>query len=114
MPNTPNLVLLWSSRDPEVFQQLVAMYARNSLRNGWWQRVRLVIWGPSAQVAAEDAPVQALLDELQSDGVELLACQRCAENYGVSATLADLGIDVQYMGQPLTDMLQSGWHCLTF
>lgn len=47
-------------------------------------------------------------------GVELLACKACADRYGVSETLQDIGIEVKYMGVGLTEMLKGSWTTLTF
>jgi hypothetical protein len=42
-----------------------------------------------------------------ADGVVIEACKACSDSYGVSDQLSALGIDVKYMGTPLTEMLQS-------
>jgi len=47
-------------------------------------------------------------------GIILEACQACADRYGVSGMLQELGIDVKYMGQPLTQYIKEGRHILTF
>ncbi|MBA7592025.1 hypothetical protein ES708_34197 [subsurface metagenome] len=47
-------------------------------------------------------------------GVELLACKACADMYGVSDDLEKLGLEVGYMGVPLTEMVKSGWKTMTF
>ena len=47
-------------------------------------------------------------------GVEVQACKACADLYGVSDKLEALGIEVTYMGVPVTDMLKGGWTSLTF
>jgi hypothetical protein len=75
--------------------------------------VRLVVWGPSAQLLSEDRELQEELEDLKAAGVELMACRACADLYGVADALRDLGIEVIFMGQPLTEMLKSGWTCLT-
>ena len=108
------LVIIWSSRDREVAKNMVFMYAKNSRLKGWWPAVRLVVWGPSASLIAEDADLQAELEELKQAGVEVLACRACADKYGVAPRLEDLGIKVMYMGQPLTQYLQAGLPVLTF
>ena len=51
---------------------------------------------------------------MKVSGVELLACKECADSYGVSEKFEELGIEVKYMGQPLTSMLKSDWVSLTF
>ncbi len=47
-------------------------------------------------------------------GIELLACKACADRYGVSLKLEELGITVKYMGEPLTSMLKTDWVVMTF
>jgi hypothetical protein len=109
-----SLFIIWSSADPEVAHNLAFMYAHNSLARGWWERVRLVIWGPSARLACEDESVADKLRTMMADGVEVWACRACADNYGVSERLEELGAKVVYVGQPVTDMLRQGWRQLTF
>ena len=43
-----------------------------------------------------------------------MACRACADSYDVAPQLRALGVDVKYMGRPLTDMLKGGWKVLTF
>jgi hypothetical protein len=112
-PVAENLVVIWTSGDREVAKKMVFMYTKNSKLKGWWGRVRLVVWGPS-QLLTADKELQEELEDLQAAGVELLACKACADLYGVSDQLASLGIEVIYMGVPLTEMLKTGWTCLTF
>jgi len=52
--------------------------------------------------------------KIREQGVILTACKACSDSYGVSEKLAEMGIEVKYMGKPLTGMLKSGWHVLTF
>jgi hypothetical protein len=113
-PVNDSLVLIWSSGDREVAKKMVFMYTKNSKLKGWWGRVRLVVWGPSAMLLTQDSELQEELEDVKAVGVELLACKACADLYGVSDKLTALGIDVIYMGTPLTEMLKTGWKCLTF
>ena len=108
-----SLVILWTTRDPEVAKNMVFMYAKNSRLKGWWKEVRLVVWGPSADLMADNLELQTELEELLASGVEVLACRACADRYGVSEKLEELGINVIYMGQPLTDYLKSGLHVIS-
>jgi hypothetical protein len=91
----------------------VFMYTKNSRLKGWWGRVRLVVWGPSAQLLSVDRELQEELEDLKAAGVELQACKACADLYGVTDELRALGLEVIFMGKPLTEMLKSGWTCLT-
>ena len=107
------LAVLWVTQDKEAAKNMAFMYAKNSKLKGWWEQVRLIVWGPSARVLAEDAELQAELIDLKAAGVELLACKACSDRYGVSDKLTELGIEVIYMGAPLTGMLKEGWATLS-
>jgi hypothetical protein len=109
-----SLVVIWTAGDREVARKMVFMYTKNSRLRQWWGRVRLVVWGPSALLISHDQELQKELEDLKAAGVELLACKACGDLYGVSDKLEALGIKVIYMGQPLTEMLKTGWQCLTF
>ncbi len=111
---TGKLAILWSSGDREVALTLAYPYARNSKIRGWWDEVRLIVWGPSEKILAFDAELQDGLYGLAKEGVELVACKGCSDNYGTSEKLSELGIEVMYMGAPLTDMIKEGWKVLTF
>jgi len=112
--DTDHLAVIWSSGDPEVAHKVCFMYTHNAKRRGWFTHVTLIVWGPSAALLARDPSLQQRVREMVVDGVVVEACKACADMYGVSDQLTALGIDVKYMGVPLTEMLKSGWHTLTF
>ena len=114
VPEYKGLCVIWSSSDPDVAEKLVYMYTKNSRLKGWWDNVRLVIWGPSVPALIASADLKEGLEELQAAGVETVACKACADMYGLSGDLETLGVEVKYMGQPLTDMIKEGWAVLTF
>jgi hypothetical protein len=107
------LVVLWITRDREAALHMALMYAKNSRLKGWWERVHLLIWGPSADLLSYDAELQAEVAACREVGVEVFACRACAERYGVSQRLTDQGITVFYAGEPLTRYLQGGWKVLS-
>jgi hypothetical protein len=106
---TNRLVVLWTSADRDLATHMGFMYTNASKRNQWWDEVRLVVWGPSSRLLAEDEGLQDYIKKMQSAGVEVQACIVCANMYGVADKLRALDIEVKGMGKPLTDMLQSGW-----
>lgn len=113
-PGSDTLVILWTSGDPEVALNMVFMYAFNAKAHGWWKEITLVVWGPSAKLAAENEKIRKGLKELHDSGIKLEACKACSDEYGVSARLVELGIAVRYMGEPLTGYLKSGARVITF
>ena len=82
------------------------MYTHNAKRRGWFDEVTLIVWGPSAELVTRDPTLQDALKAMKADGVVLEACKACSDSYGVSDQLSGLGVDVKYMGVPLTEMLQ--------
>lgn len=113
-PENDKIVILWSSGDTAVFEKVVYPYTLNSRRMDWWKEAELLIWGPSAKLLAENSDIQEKVAEIRDAGVSLTACKWCADEYSVSEQLSSLGVDVKYMGKPLTEYLKSGIHVLTF
>ncbi len=109
-----HLLIVWTSGDPEVAHKMVFMYAYNAQKNGWWDQVTLLIWGPSSKLSSENTQIQEYLKKMQEEGVELIACKGCADQYGVSSKLEDLGIEVKYTGSYLTDFIKSANKVITF
>ena len=102
------LVILWTSADREVAVQMAFMYAGNAKKLGWWKEVTLLIWGPSARLAAQDPQIREHLPGLAEAGVRLFACRKCADNYGASAKLEAAGVTVVYAGELLTAWIKEG------
>jgi len=112
--NSNKLAIIWSSSDPEVAEKTCFMYAQNAKRQGWFDEVVLIIWGPSAKLLAENDDLKADIKKMQDLGITIEACISCAHMYGVDQDLADLDIDIKAMGVPLTNYLKEGWHTLSF
>ena len=108
------LAVIWSSGDPDVAHRVCFMYTDNAKKQKWFDEVVLIVWGPSARLLAGDKDLQARIKTMQDDGVLVQACQACTDSYGVTEQLRKLGIDVKYMGKPLTDFIKTGWNILTF
>jgi hypothetical protein len=109
-----SLVVVWSSGDREVALKMVFMYTLNAKLKGWWEDVVFIVWGPSARLLNEDTELQEYLVRMKSAGVVLEACRACADMYGVSENLEAMGIDVKFMGTPLTTYLKEGRKVVTF
>ena len=109
-----HLLIVWTSGDPDVAHKMVFMYAFNAQKNGWWEQVTLLVWGPSAKLSSEDKEIQASLNRMKDQGVELLACKGCADQYGVSSKLEEVGMEVKYTGTYLTDFIKSGKKVISF
>ncbi|UWG48516.1 DsrE/DsrF-like family [Halanaeroarchaeum sp. HSR-CO] len=102
MTEQSELVVLWTSGDKEVAENMVFMYTLNSAVNDWWEDVRLLVWGASTGLLRDDRDLQYWIDQLHDAGVHVEACKSCAENYGAVEALEDLDIEVYYIGETLT------------
>lgn len=112
--NNNKLVILWSSGERDVALELVFKYAVNSPRNGWWDEVTLIVWGPSAKLLVGDPELREGISQLAGEGVKLEACKACTDGYRVSEQLVAMGVEVKYMGEILTNYIKEGRQVLTF
>jgi hypothetical protein len=111
----PKLAIVWTSGDRDVALKMVFMYALNAKRRGWAEEVELIVWGPSAKLISHDLELQEQVAAMQEVGVVFKACKACADSYGVSDKLQELGIEVKYMGVELTELIVADdWDVMTY
>lgn len=101
-----SLVVLWTSGDPDVAHRVALMYTHAAKTAGWFEEVRLIVWGPSQRILVGDKDLKAKLAAMRKDGVVVEACIACAESYGIVEDLRQLDLPVKPMGQPLTSYLK--------
>nr|MBD3623730.1 DsrE family protein [Sunxiuqinia sp.] len=109
-----NIVVLWTSGDPEVAEKVCLMYTEAAKKNRWFEQVALVVWGPSAKLLSENQMLQDEIRTIQDLGVQVEACKRCTDIYGVTDQFKKMNIDVKGMGDELSNYLKEGWHSLSF
>ena len=113
MTEKTTLYILWTNDNVITAEKMVFMYGINAMRYGWWENVTLIVWGATAKLVAENERIQALIAEAREKGVYVTACKACADQLGVSETLEALGIDVEYLGIPLTNVLKNDEKLIT-
>jgi len=111
--NSNKLAVLWTSGDPDVAEKMAFMYTYNAKKQGWFDEVVLIVWGPSAKLLSENKMLQDYVKKMQEAGIKVEACMACARMYEVDGKLQDLGIDVKGMGVPLSNYLKEGWKTLS-
>ena len=107
------LNILWTNADILTSEKMVMMYATNSMISKWWDSVTIIIWGATAKLVAEDKDIQLHIKMAQQAGVKFSACKACTDQLGVSDSVAALGIEIQYWGEGLTEILKNGDKLLT-
>ena len=113
MSENKHLYILWTSADPVTADKMVFMYAINSMAHDWWEEVTLIVWGGSTKLVSENEAIQRRIQEAQEAGVQVTACKGCSDQLGVSEQLEALGIEVQYLGVSLTNLLKSNETLIT-
>ncbi|MGL4293277.1 MAG: DsrE family protein [Bacteroidales bacterium] len=98
--------MLWTSGEKDVALKVVLRYIENALDKQVWKDVELLIWGPSVQLAGDDENVKVKLDALIKRGLKAKACVVCAEEYGVTKSLEDMGVELSLVGDELTHIIQ--------
>jgi hypothetical protein len=115
MAQPEKLAVVWTSGDRDVAIKMVMMYTHNAKIQNWWKDVLLIVWGHSAKLLSVDVEVGNYVGKMLKDGVEVVACKACADSYGVSDVLEKMGVEVKYMGQPLTAYLKDdSYRVITF
>ena len=113
--NKKCLHILWVNDNPVTAENMVFMYATNSLLKGWWEEVHLILWGATVKLICEDAKLQGLLKKFHDAGGHVSACRKCAENLGVFEQIEKLeGVDeVFYIGEAFTKILKDDENLIT-
>lgn len=105
--------ILWLNDNAYVSHAMVFLYATNSKINSWWEEVDIILWGPPAKLVVENPDIQEKLKMVQQVGVKVRACISCASQFGVVDDLRALGIEVEPMGEHLTELLKNDEKLLT-
>lgn len=106
MNNTAKI--LWTTNNKETAMNMICLYAHNAKLKGWIENVQILIWGASQELVAKDTEVQEKIRQMIADGVEVIACQKCAENLGVVDTLKSCDMKIYYTGELLSSWVKSG------
>ena len=101
------LLIVWSSGEVEVAKKLILLYGSVMLERKYWDEATIMVWGPSVKLLASDKELQKQMKVVQESGVHFNACVVCSDDYGVSESLKNLGIELIHTGEMLTSSLQS-------
>ncbi|MBW2594323.1 MAG: DsrE family protein [Deltaproteobacteria bacterium] len=113
MNENKHLYVLWTNDNPITAEKMVFMYTINSLVNGWWEKITIIIWGAPVKLVSEDATMQEKIKEALDAGIHITACKACADQLGVTEILEKQNIEVKYWGVPLTEILTENQKLLT-
>ena len=113
MKENTDLYILWTIDNPITAEKMVFMYGINSIIRGWWEKVTIILWGATALLVSENEGIQNKIMEAQEKGIRVIACKACADQLGVTEKLEKLGIEVEYTGEFLTNILKANEALIT-
>ena len=108
-----HLYLLWANADPVTSENMVLMYATNSILRGWWEKVTVIVWGGSQKTLLDNESVRLKFQLAKQAGVEFSACIACAINQGLEERLKQEEIEVIPWGELLTELIKEDYHFLS-
>lgn len=107
------LNIVWTTDNAETAINMISMYAIFAKQNKQFDEVCVIIWGGSNILIKQNSNIQDLIKEMISLGIIVRGCKSCAENMETTELLESLGVDVDYMGIPLTSILKDKEYLLT-
>jgi len=102
------LVVIISTSDPGK-ARTGTMYAVNALKHGWMEEVKLFFFGPAEELLLEDQELQQLLREYQEMEETAVACRFIAERDNTDKQIAALDVQVEYVGEMISDLIKDGY-----
>ena len=113
MTEPEKLYILWTNDNLITSEKMVFMYATNAKLRYWWKDVTVIIWGATAKLAGENDLIRELITIAQQAGVFFSACKACADQLGVTDKLNDMGIELKYWGEGLTELIKEKENLIT-
>ncbi len=108
-----HLHILWTNAYVTPSKLMVMMYAKNALKNGWWDKVTIIVWGATVELLATNQEIQEEMQVLREYGVEFVGCITCATELGLVDEMTALGVDLYPWGPPLTKLIKENAPLLT-
>lgn len=84
------------------------MYARNAIKRGWMDEVKVVYFGPSEQLMEQDDEVADAAIEIAGMS-ESFACKAISDRDGISEKINEMGVKVEYVGSIISEYIKQGY-----
>ena len=100
------LVIIASGDREKVLTAL--MYVKNTIKYGWIPDVRVMFFGPAENLLASDTDVKSSAAELANYNTPI-ACKLLSDRDGISEHIEAIGVEVDYVGTIIADMIKDGY-----
>lgn len=102
------VVVVLCSSDEQVIRTGI-MYGTNALKKNWFEDVKFIIFGGGQEVLLKNTDLLNSLLEFKP-----LACKFVADEKGIGDMLSNKGLEVVYVGETLSNLINEGWTPLVF
>ena len=99
------LLVNWTTDNFDTAMHMVLLYTYNAKKLGWFNEITLLVWGASQKLLTSNAQIQEQIKMMETVGVRVIACKKCAQDQGVEDELSACGVEVFYTGEVLTPWL---------
>jgi len=106
MLNQNHLHILWTNDNQHTSQFMVFFYATQSMVHRHWDEVTVILWGAPVKTITENKILQEEMNLARLAGVRFSACTSCANKFGVTDLLRELGVEIFAWTQPFTQLVK--------
>lgn len=89
------------------------LYATNAKKNGWIDDVKVCFFGPSEKLLVDDPDFRERAMAVKEYETPL-ACRFISEQQGFTGELESMGIQVEYVGKIVSDLIADGYTPMVF
>ncbi|QRF75470.1 DsrE/DsrF-like family protein [Thermoplasmatales archaeon] len=109
------LIIISSGEEAREKAMTGIMYAVNAKKNNWLDDVRLMFFGPSEKlILSEDEEIRNSMEAIRKAGLVPTACKAIARNEDIEPKLIKNGVNVEYVGTTISNLIREGYSVLTF
>jgi len=102
------LLVIISTAEPDAARTGM-LYAINALKHCWMSEVKIFFFGPAQELLTRDGELQRLLQEYQAHDQTAVACKFIADRDQTAEPTAALGVQVEYIGTMISDLIRDGY-----
>ncbi len=102
------VVIILANPNEEVLKTGI-LYGSNAVKYNWFEDVKFFVFGASQEVILENDELLNTLKELQA-----VACKFVAKQKGIDEIYKEKGFKLEYIGEPLSKLINEGYVPMVF
>lgn len=109
------LIIVSSGEEAREKAMTGIMYAVNAKKNNWLEDVKLMFFGPSEKlILSDDDEIKNSMETIRKVGLVPTACKAIARNENIEPRLINMGVNVEFVGTIVSNLIKEGYSVLTF